>query len=553
MKVLIADADQDVIKNFYTYTKSSFPQIKNICAQSDMGKDITETVKVEKPDLIIADIRFFGLSSVQKIRGLYEQNPDLRFILYGTYNDAEYMRKSMEFGGIDFMYRPVKPADFHRCLENALNYFQKLEEKKKREAAVIQSYKGKKYLFEEVFLKSLIQGHIKNETEIYYTFKYFGLDLKPGFTVFIVHVDHFKKLILTLDEMEKHLLTYNILLAIERTLQGKKAKAFIGSFSEVVVILSGEYQSEQVVALCDDIRQTVFLDANIRVTIGIGRTYENPTQIFISYREAQGALRYRFQMGYHTVIHILFAEPLNIITYRYPAEREARLIQTAAIGEYDYTVELLREIFDALKECEPLPAMYLSKVMMNLLISINRYLGEQNIKIQSPFTSFFPSREILELGEDIEEAFDYMRRALKSFCEHIVFSRTENDKALVQSTKAYIKEKFYETFSLAKIATEMGTTPEYLSKLFADEEGLSAFDYALNIRMEEAKHLLLTTNMDDNLIAVKVGYDDGRHFRSTFKKLEGMSTNEFRAKHKPQTPTVLKPASRARTGARTKP
>lgn len=534
IKVLIADSDIEIIKNFQTYIKSSFPEIRNVSVTSDPRADIAETIKTARSQLILANIRFFGAGNIQKIRGIYDRFPGVRFILYGTYSDAEYLKKAMEYGAIDYMYRPIKPADLHKCLENALNYFKKADESKKKEMELINSYKEKRHLFESVFLTSLIGGKLTDETEVFYTFKYFGFGLTPGFTVFVIHVDNFKRLILTLDEMEKHLLTYKILLIAERKLRDKKSKAFIEGFNAVNVILGDVAEADglgPLVELCEDIRKTVYDETSIHVTIGIGRTYDKAADIAVSYREAVAALRYRVHIGYNSVIHILFADPMNGITYRYPIEREQRLIYTAAIGEYEYSVRLLREIFDALKACGPLPDMYLSKVIMNILISINRTLGEQNIKIQNRFTSFFPSREVLELGDDIEEAFEYLSAAMKNFCEHIVSSRAENNRALVSGAKAYIDEKYYESYSITKVATALGTTPDYLNKIFEEQEGRNVLEYTIFVRTTEAKRLMRETKLDDSMIAVKVGYDDGRHFRSIFKKYENMSTTDYRVQY----------------------
>ncbi len=528
LKILIADSDNDSIKNFQTYIKNSFPEIKDIYATSDNTKEFLETVKVIRPHFIIADIKFFGVGSFQKIKSIYERFPDIRFILYGTYNDTEYMRKSIEFGVIDYMYRPIKPAEFHRCMDTALDYFRKMEDNKKKEAIIVSGYKEKKQMFEDIFLKGLLAGHFKDNMEINYTFKYFGFDLKPDYSVFVVHIDQFKKIILTLDEMEKHVLIYKILLLLEKKLKNRKSKAFIGNLSEINVILSGVYDLEKIVEICEDIKDCIRDEMGIRVTIGIGSSCEFPTEICRSYREALGALRYRFHMGYNSVIHILFVEPMNNITYRYPIERELRLIHTAAIGEYDYSVSLLRELFDSLRECEPLPEMYLSKVIMNILISINRYLGEQNIKTLSPFTTFFASKEVLELGNDLDVAFEYLSNALKNFCGHIVTTRDENNKALVDKAKEYVDKKYYEAFSLSKVATELSTTPEYLNKIFKELENKTLFEYVLGTRILEAKRLMRETPFDDEIVAIKVGYDDAKHFRSIFKKHEGVSTNEYR-------------------------
>jgi transcriptional regulator GlxA family with amidase domain len=57
------------------------------------------------------------------------------------------------------------------------------------------------------------------------------------------------------------------------------------------------------------------------------------------------------------------------------------------------------------------------------------------------------------------------------------------------------------------------------------------FDYVVSVRLTEARRLLRETDFDDDMVAIKSGYDDGRHFRSVFKQYEGISTSEYRSKY----------------------
>ena len=50
--------------------------------------------------------------------------------------------------------------------------------------------------------------------------------------------------------------------------------------------------------------------------------------------------------------------------------------------------------------------------------------------------------------------------------------------------------------------------------------------------MEKARELLMTTDMRSSEIAYAVGYKDPHYFSYTFKKTQGMTTKEFRARGK---------------------
>ncbi|MDR1540053.1 MAG: helix-turn-helix domain-containing protein [Clostridiales bacterium] len=525
INVLLADSDQDTVKNIKTYIRSAFPELKVIGNAS--GKELSEL----EADLLIADVRFFGASGYVMIRDIHERYPKSRIILYGAYNEGEIMVKSMEFGVLDYMYKPIRPAELSRCINSALKHFEQEDLSRREEKNFSEKYDEHLHFFKEMFMKNLMCGAIGSDEEARSSFEYFGMPFDKGFTVFIMRIDQFKKLILVLNEKEKHLLGLKICFFTREMLKGLPVEGSIMNFNAVACIIGGFEALEKLIELLEALKEEIYKRMNIRVTIGIGRTYESPSDISVSYREAESALRYRFHVGYNTVVPIHYMEPSNTITYRYPFEKEDRLVFTAVIGEYNYCKVLLGEIFDSLKECEPLPDKFLSKLVMNVIISINRYLSEQNIPIQSNFMTFFPSKDALEL-RDIDSARRYLDKTLKSFCDFILEYHTALNAKLIESAKKICEDRFYETFSLPKIASSLGTTPEYLNRLFMDKEKHSVFDFAVKARINEAKRLMRESDMNDDMVAVKVGYDDGRHFRSVFRKYEGVNTSDYRAQYK---------------------
>ena len=531
INIILADVDQDNIKNIRSYIKGTFADLKISAVFMDPNRDIMAEIRDDPPDLIIADIRFFGVSGYTVIRDIHERYPKLRFIVYGYYNDSEYMEHSREFGVLEYLYRPLRRADLSRCLNNVINYFENADVKQREEIRFEELYRDHLEIYKELFLRNLISGRITGDSEIYNSFKYFHMDFEKGFTVFILRVDQFKKLMLVLDEMEKHVLSLKIKHFIYENTSNYRISAAIIDLNSVAAIIGGYEDLDKLISLCENIKEEIYKHTGVKVTVGLGRTYDNPSDICVSYREAESALRYRFHLGENTVIPIHYMEPLNNITYRYPSEKESRLVFTAVIGEYTYCKELLHEIFDTLRACEPLPEKLLPKLIMSILISINRYVSEKDMPMQSNFTSFFPSKEVLKIN-DIDSAFTFLDNALRNFCGYILESHIKQDDELVEKAKNICEQRYYESASLPKIALELGTTPEYINRLFLDREKKPVADYITGIRLQEAKKLIRESELNDDMIAVKVGYDEGRQLRSVFRQYEGINVSDYRTQYK---------------------
>jgi len=529
IKLLLADNDADSLRNFRTFIRTSVPDARIVGGVGDFAR-LSAAVRELKPDVILADIRFFGVFAVQSIRELHDNYPNMRFLIYGTYNDAEYIEKVMEYGVIDYIFRPVKPAELERCLKRAVKVFDELTRLNASKARLIADYKNELPLFRDHFLLNLLEGVPESESEIAASLRYFGITLPPPYTVFTVRIDHFKTVILTLEEQEKHILIYQILLLINEKLARRHTDtgvAVMNRFNAVSVILSGPVELYPLIDFCEEIKTEVLYQTKFSVTAGIGRTYETARGIAVSAREADAALRYRHYMGYHTIIPIHFVDPDNTVTYHYPKEKEELLVYAAVTGEYPYCESLLKKLIDALKASPALPERHVPKIMMQILIAISRYAAEQGMPNENMFTKFFSSREIFEL-QTLDDAYRYLSGALKNFCEHMVGVRNERKRATVEQVKAYVAAHVRDNNTLASMAMLASTTPDFLSAIFRQSEGCSLYEYTQRIKLDRARLLIRETAMDDEAVAIDVGYDDVRLFRTLFKQHTGSMPHDFR-------------------------
>lgn len=93
----------------------------------------------------------------------------------------------------------------------------------------------------------------------------------------------------------------------------------------------------------------------------------------------------------------------------------------------------------------------------------------------------------------------------------------------------WLQQHIYdETMSLNALAEHMGLSTGYLSGLFKKEFGQSFKEYVLSKRLDQAKILMLSSNMKNYEIGEAIGITDANYFSAMFKKHIGMSPNAFR-------------------------
>jgi len=100
---------------------------------------------------------------------------------------------------------------------------------------------------------------------------------------------------------------------------------------------------------------------------------------------------------------------------------------------------------------------------------------------------------------------------------------------IVQNVKTYIARNLdQEEMSRDVIAAQAFMNPDYLSRIFKRETGLSISDYVLQERIARAKELLSKTEMPVSSVATAVGYSNFSHFTKIFRKYTDRNPMDYR-------------------------
>lgn len=100
--------------------------------------------------------------------------------------------------------------------------------------------------------------------------------------------------------------------------------------------------------------------------------------------------------------------------------------------------------------------------------------------------------------------------------------------AAIQEAVHYIQRCHRETVTLKSAAGIAHMSPAYFSKKFKDVTGFGFKEYLTNVRIQDSENLLLSTALPVTEIALACGFSDGNYFGDAFKKVKGISPNQFR-------------------------
>ena len=101
----------------------------------------------------------------------------------------------------------------------------------------------------------------------------------------------------------------------------------------------------------------------------------------------------------------------------------------------------------------------------------------------------------------------------------------------IRQAKEYVEKHFRDKILLEDIAAIVDLNPVYFSTLFKKETNMNFSTYLINVRMEQAKKLLVSSNDTIAAIGDAVGYGDQKYFSQLFKKVVGVKPAIYRRLH----------------------
>ena len=101
------------------------------------------------------------------------------------------------------------------------------------------------------------------------------------------------------------------------------------------------------------------------------------------------------------------------------------------------------------------------------------------------------------------------------------------NSALIDQLIAQLNKRYMEAWDIRSMARFCHLSADHFSHQFKKAAGTAPIQFLTNLRMEQAKELLLTESLSVSEVAELVGYKDPLYFSRVFKKATGTSPRMF--------------------------
>jgi AraC-like DNA-binding protein len=99
--------------------------------------------------------------------------------------------------------------------------------------------------------------------------------------------------------------------------------------------------------------------------------------------------------------------------------------------------------------------------------------------------------------------------------------------------KDLVDARYYEPLCVADLAAAAGLSPAHFSRRFKQAFGESPHQYLLTRRLERAAALLRTTDWTVAAVCIAVGWESVGSFTTSFRRMFGLTPQNYRASFPP--------------------
>lgn len=173
--------------------------------------------------------------------------------------------------------------------------------------------------------------------------------------------------------------------------------------------------------------------------------------------------------------------------------------------------------------------------LKNLLITIVTLAGRAAIDAGLHYEiAYSISDRFVQNIEEIDNLDDwyiYSHEIFYEFANRVKQLNQQIYSRPVVQVQQYIFNRLYGKLPLSEISHHVGLNPNYLSRLFKNETGMTITDYILEEKIKEACLWLQNSDMSIIDIASQLNFSDQSYFIKVFKRNRRMTPKQYRLKY----------------------
>jgi len=506
-----------------------------VAGVSTNGEDGLELINRVRPDLIITDIRMPRMDGLTMVRSILAGNKACKVIIISGYADFDYAQQAVQLGAFNFVVKPFTVEDIMQAVlqakEQIVQERSKLLSLRQMETRLRESMP---VLRQEYF--ALLVSHRTPWEKAAKRWDFLNIDLQPqGFVVFLIEIDKFQERIGELSVHEVELIRFSLHNITEETIaEYTRCVVFRARHNRFLAVMN-DSETLNPTRIAESVCRNIERYTKFTVSVGVGGSVEETSELPDSYRQADRALAYHLFTEGNTAI--AYDElPLAGRQAPFALEYKDELLLALRSGNSQRSTAILHDIAASLQRMA-------SQSNPDYLLSLYDELAASAVRTfyeLVPFADIHPLvLRFKSMRGNAGIPLSALEQHLLAFCREgtdLVRNNSLSDgQRIIYESLNYIKGHLSQEVSVSECAAHVHLSNSYYSSLFKKITGMTVTQYVTTERILKAKQLLVE-GVPVQEVAAAVGYEERRYFSEMFKKITGMTPSEFRAGYHNDTP-----------------
>ncbi|MEA4890137.1 MAG: response regulator [Clostridiaceae bacterium] len=522
-EVLIAEDEMLVrlgLKNSINWEKFGM----HVLADAQDGQSAWEIYEKNRPDILITDIRMPIMDGMELIRKIRENDKATKILILTCVEQFDLVRQAMSLGVSDYILKlTMTTADIESVLLKVQSELDQSghemgETAKGAEKDALNERILKGYIFYNLFCETEFQNYIKLQ----------HLQLRQdNLLVCVMEIDNYEKMKTRFQDNKGDIVKISLLNVLNEILESSgTGVAFHDSDEYYVILINLDGPTEKpnlsplLITVTDTIRNLLSIYFDASVTFGISNPGNQFASLKALYEQAINALRHKFYQGYGRLytddaplLENAFQEKLLAL------QNQSELAVMLSEKENQAYNQRIDEFAKTLKTKEQIKEFFI-QLLQGIAFQIN---SAQFANLSDAVTD---SIHQIAGQETLDGCIGSFREFIISV--HAALIKKQTFSREITEALRYIRNHYEKNITLNQVARQVNLSAGYFSNLFKKEVQENFVGYLNNLRIEQAKNLLQSTNLKAYEVAEKVGFTETTYFCKVFKKTTGMSPNEFR-------------------------
>ncbi|MDK2807713.1 MAG: two-component system, response regulator YesN [Clostridiales bacterium] len=464
-KIVVAEDGRIIREGICAMVRRSGVPIEEII-ECKNGLEALETIKREKIDLLITDIRMPKMDGITLVKELQKNAYVPKIIVISGYDDFSFVVDSLRCGVREYLLKPIKREEVNAILE-------RLEEEIKKE--VLE--RGNKRASFYGQMRTLLASSSLTNTE--------------------------------LDEMEGSFLFGNAPFCVICT-----NHSLVEKCTGEDILFFPDIEGSNVIVCRENQRKEVYPEGGVQY-IGISREYQGCRSVRTAFLEAKKQRVAAFCMQ---------QEQPEDVSYQISLSELESMVQRIGTLRNKENEEFIDSVAEKVKQGK-MDGLRFQEMICQIVSRVKDFYGrvltDEGIYIDN-LCHMLTFEHIDQYVEEIKRIFSLI--SSKALSE----SDDYHNRMKLEEAISYIQKNFEKNINMAMVSNYVSMNYTVFSIEFKEYTGENFVTYLRNIRIREAKRLLSQSNMKIGDICSNIGYDNEKHFMKTFKAIVGVTPGEYR-------------------------